>query len=623
MNLMWLLFSFKGRINRQPYWLFTLCTVALILIGSLLLSIDITKRGGMKSLVLGLFFLWPSLSVQAKRWHDRNKSAWWLLINIVPIVGPIWALIENGCLPGTSGENRYGKDPAGNSSNEPTTEENKPLRGIMPAYEWKPKKYYISTLMMIMMIFIVIMILLSTVILAFIIKYTSMEFPGGIIPFLIMDAIIIGVIIWRIMTPLIEISDTGLKVGVPFLFRKNTAMWDEIDAMVIGQARTVGIKERDVKILLKSGNASTKELYFKLNAVEKADEIVEKLRAKIPEKAYEAIKQSSALQKPVTKKEIRYRGWILTEKGLRKGKEIIPWEKVKELKCAGLVIAGYGATTIIYTGNGGRIQSITAKSSSSEQYQDFIRYLMQHSQKATIDPSLLSALEYSPKDAKADMLSILLFVTGIILLFILGGVITYYSTGIYIGSIALMLYAPFTLIPMIMTMKLLVGRFRGKTEPSSKKILWSSLFNVGQVVSVLVLFVISPFSFYWMAGDLAVKLKAFDRAEGYYQSALHRIPNNIDALFEMGSLYREKKDYDKAVDYLTRAYTRNPSWWGPDGVVLLPDTLLKMGKHKEALKWCEQILKDRPNKIDIQKAISKKQDEIIREMDFSQKNGHK
>ena len=61
--------------------------------------------------VLILLFLWPTLCVYAKRWHDRNKSGWWTLIALVPIVGGIWMLIECGLLRGTRGDNRFGPDP--------------------------------------------------------------------------------------------------------------------------------------------------------------------------------------------------------------------------------------------------------------------------------------------------------------------------------------------------------------------------------------------------------------------------------------------------------------------------------------------------------------------------------
>ncbi|MBV7329929.1 DUF805 domain-containing protein [Chloroflexi bacterium TSY] len=56
--------------------------------------------------------LWPNLAVSAKRWHDRDKSGWWSLIVLIPIIGVIWMLIEVGFLEGTNGPNRFGPEPA-------------------------------------------------------------------------------------------------------------------------------------------------------------------------------------------------------------------------------------------------------------------------------------------------------------------------------------------------------------------------------------------------------------------------------------------------------------------------------------------------------------------------------
>jgi len=46
-----------------------------------------------------------------KRCHDRDKSGWWILLSVVPVIGWIWAIIELGCLKGADGPDRYGPDP--------------------------------------------------------------------------------------------------------------------------------------------------------------------------------------------------------------------------------------------------------------------------------------------------------------------------------------------------------------------------------------------------------------------------------------------------------------------------------------------------------------------------------
>jgi uncharacterized membrane protein YhaH (DUF805 family) len=116
MNWGQLLFSFDGRIGRGAYWGFVLALVVVfaILCGVLFMTMDFSNPeagmglGGVLLTVAGLAVIWPSLAVQAKRWHDVDKSAWWILIGLVPAVGGLIALVFNGFIPGTPGPNKYG-----------------------------------------------------------------------------------------------------------------------------------------------------------------------------------------------------------------------------------------------------------------------------------------------------------------------------------------------------------------------------------------------------------------------------------------------------------------------------------------------------------------------------------
>lgn len=106
-----ILFSFKGRIGRFEYWMATLAMigaiVAFILLAGMLGLGE--SASGILFIVLYVPIIWISLAVQAKRWHDRNKSAWWILISFIPVIGALWAFVENGCLPGTDGPNNFGQ----------------------------------------------------------------------------------------------------------------------------------------------------------------------------------------------------------------------------------------------------------------------------------------------------------------------------------------------------------------------------------------------------------------------------------------------------------------------------------------------------------------------------------
>lgn len=116
MNLTWLLFSFQGRIPRLPFWLFVIALGALLPGSAALIarSADLPFSVGVD--LAAMILLLPALAVQTKRWHDRGKSGWWLLINLVPVVGPIWVLVECGAFEGTRGANAYGEDPLGRTA---------------------------------------------------------------------------------------------------------------------------------------------------------------------------------------------------------------------------------------------------------------------------------------------------------------------------------------------------------------------------------------------------------------------------------------------------------------------------------------------------------------------------
>jgi urea transport system permease protein len=111
LNFQKLLLSADGRINRKSYWIGALSLFAVELILALLMATH--ERFTVTYDVLGLLLLvliYPSLCIAIKRFHDRGKSGWWVLIGLIPVVGGIWCLVELGFLPGARGSNQYGPD---------------------------------------------------------------------------------------------------------------------------------------------------------------------------------------------------------------------------------------------------------------------------------------------------------------------------------------------------------------------------------------------------------------------------------------------------------------------------------------------------------------------------------
>ncbi len=113
-TLMWILFSFQGRIPRRTYWGVSLVTAAVfygMIFGLVFALGEESPAVDISALVLYVPVAWISLAIQVKRWHDLNKSGWWFCIGFIPFIGPIWVFAEAGCVRGTVGPNNYGPDP--------------------------------------------------------------------------------------------------------------------------------------------------------------------------------------------------------------------------------------------------------------------------------------------------------------------------------------------------------------------------------------------------------------------------------------------------------------------------------------------------------------------------------
>jgi uncharacterized membrane protein YhaH (DUF805 family) len=76
------------------------------------------EMGSTGWILLGLATLWgllvfiPNLAVTIRRLHDQDKSGWFVLLALIPLVGPIILLVFY-CIEGTRGPNRFGPDPKG------------------------------------------------------------------------------------------------------------------------------------------------------------------------------------------------------------------------------------------------------------------------------------------------------------------------------------------------------------------------------------------------------------------------------------------------------------------------------------------------------------------------------
>ncbi len=119
--------TFSGRARRSEYWFWVLFA---IIVASIALVLDMRffpdsvtatagvedgmasaqATGGPITALVGLALFLPGLAMTIRRLHDTDRSGWWILLGLIPIIGII-VLIVWYCTDGTRGSNRFGPDP--------------------------------------------------------------------------------------------------------------------------------------------------------------------------------------------------------------------------------------------------------------------------------------------------------------------------------------------------------------------------------------------------------------------------------------------------------------------------------------------------------------------------------
>lgn len=107
-------FVFNGRARRKEYWYFFLFNLLIAYAFSLADmftgTIDPDTGYGILSGFYSLAIFIPSIAVGVRRLHDTNRSGWWLLIVLIPIIGAITLLVFCA-LDSDPNENQYGINP--------------------------------------------------------------------------------------------------------------------------------------------------------------------------------------------------------------------------------------------------------------------------------------------------------------------------------------------------------------------------------------------------------------------------------------------------------------------------------------------------------------------------------
>jgi uncharacterized membrane protein YhaH (DUF805 family) len=99
--------NFQGRSSRSAFWFWALFSFLVSTVFQILSGNDSSSFLGILGGLAGLALVLPGLSVAVRRLHDIDRSGWFILLGLIPLVGVI-ILIVFYCQPSTVGANRFG-----------------------------------------------------------------------------------------------------------------------------------------------------------------------------------------------------------------------------------------------------------------------------------------------------------------------------------------------------------------------------------------------------------------------------------------------------------------------------------------------------------------------------------
>jgi uncharacterized membrane protein YhaH (DUF805 family) len=99
--------DFNGRARRQAYWMYFLFNVIILVVLAIVSGIIGTM---ILYYLYGLAIFLPSHAVGVRRLHDTGRSGWFILLELIPLVGSIVLLVFL-CSDSQPGHNQYGPNP--------------------------------------------------------------------------------------------------------------------------------------------------------------------------------------------------------------------------------------------------------------------------------------------------------------------------------------------------------------------------------------------------------------------------------------------------------------------------------------------------------------------------------
>ncbi len=427
-----------------------------------------------------------------------------------------------------------------------------------------------------------------------------LKMPGVI---LVMFFIFTYYVANKLKNPLVIIREDSIGIQtVDWKNKKRNIKREKLDGFVVEVQNNSGmpytaLRHKVIKLIIKEKYKKNYKhpLIIRIKPIERQEHLINKLGELIPDLT--AQKRQECLDISKLLKRIKYKKYLVSQKGiLIKGLTLIPWKDVTEIKTLYFSIAGYSGIKVKYLNSINKVKSFKLSPKSSDEFINFTKYIINSSDKSEVDPFVYTMFKMSPKQAKAEERLTLINIITFILLW------TIYSNEIIERYIFNDLYFLFLLPIFFWAIFMLISQYKqiyiresgdyNRLLSLYKKI---KLSSISIVISFVLFFILSAGSFSFLQGDVYMAMNRQEEALHSYQKVLQVHPKHIEVLYTNAKTLHSLGEYEKSYQLMVKAYDIFDGKWNPSALKLIPESLVQLDRHDEAIKWCEKIIKDKDN----------------------------
>lgn len=412
---------------------------------------------------------------------------------------------------------------------------------------------------------------------------------------------------WRYITPLYELTPEAFtSLLYPFKIGSCRCPRETILGIVHKEQTRFGVKVRQASLVIGGRGERLREMKIDLMRSEDPDRLLQRLKEIAPPLSAAALATSGFLGEE-NSGEIEYNSIILSRAGIAAHSKLIPWLEVQSITSTSTVVSGYGELAVGYKSNAA-VHVLKITSRTSENFIDFVRYLLHHAPQAAIDPPVARIADYPPREARQETLTLLLIALQLPAMLVFIKHYCPYAPTVT-GQLFYALIAAFGGgIPLVVAVSLFAGRFYGWQPRTPQSLRWAIGACGAVLATALLLFVFTPSAWQMLQGDRAMNRGDLVVAEQHFTAALAEAPENNAARHALGLAYLEQKNYQRAFECFEKIYLSRDSL----GMELIPETLLQMQRYDEALSWCDRITADHPKLRQVQQKMAEKRREILK-----------